>query len=61
MVRAFKISMKVEEPICSFFTAFSGFTISTPASMVIMAKHNNATENYFSLSYKMKVESLKMK
>ena len=43
---------EVEGPICSFFTTFAVFTNSTPASMVLMVKQNNATEDYFSLSYK---------
>ena len=49
MVRAYKMSMKVEHPkevkgpICSFFTTFAVFTNSTPASLVLMVKQNNAT------------------
>ena len=33
-------------------TIFAVFTNSTPASLVLMVKKNNATEVYFSLSYK---------
>ena len=43
---------EVEEPICSVFITFAVFTCSTPASLVLMVKQNNATEVYFSLSYK---------
>ena len=35
-----------------FFTTFAVFTNSTHASLVLMVKQNNATEVYFSLSYK---------
>ena len=58
MVRACEVSMKVEQPkevegqICSFFATFAVFTNSTPASLVLMVKQNNATEVYFSLPYK---------
>ena len=49
MVRACEMSMKgeqlkeVEEPLCSFFAAFAVFTNSTPASLVLTVKQNNAT------------------
>ena len=49
MVRAWKMSMKeeqpkeLEEPLCSYFTVFAVFTNSTPASLVLTVKQNNAT------------------
>ena len=43
---------EVEGPICSLFTTIAVFTNSTAASLVLMVKQNNATEVYFSLSYK---------
>ena len=48
MVWACEMSMKVDQPkevegsICSFFTTFAVFTNSTPASLVLMVKQNNA-------------------
>ena len=48
MVWACEMSMKVDQPkevegsICSFFTIFAVFTNSTPASLVLMVKQNNA-------------------
>ena len=58
MVKVCKATMKVEQPkevegpICSFLTTNAVFTTSTAASLVLMVKQNNATEVYFSLSYK---------
>ena len=49
MVRTCEMSMKVEQPkevegpICSLFLTFTVFTKSTLASLVPMAKQNNAT------------------
>ena len=40
---------EVKGPI-SFFTTFAIFTNSTPASLVLTVKQNNATEVYFSES-----------